>query len=237
MPINWYSAVQLALERYSARNSTIQIERSRFIQQELPRMVSDTGSFGKTPAQTVSRVLQELREDKFLFFSDTGLYTLNQVLVSAISEDLPDDVLENAVEEGLLVLSDVETSNDVALSRVRRGVNALRKKTLSNYRGSCALCDVDDKGLLVASHVARWADHPEARGLLSNTICLCTLHDKLFENGYFSMDDALNLIWKMPQTIKVIDVWRQQCTVNFKLPQSVKPNLAFIKEHRHRVGL
>jgi putative restriction endonuclease len=200
-------------------------------------MVSDTGSFGKTPAQTVSRVLQELREDKFLFFSDTGLYTLNQVLVSAISEDLPDDVLENAVEEGLLVLSDVETSNDVALSRVRRGVNALRKKTLSNYRGSCALCDVDDKGLLVASHVARWADHPEARGLLSNTICLCTLHDKLFENGYFSMDDALNLIWKMPQTIKVIDVWRQQCTVNFKLPQSVKPNLAFIKEHRHRVGL
>ena len=127
MSLNWYSAVQLALERYSARNSTIQIERSRFIQQELPRMVSDTGR-----------------------------YTLNQVLVSATSEDLPDDVLENAVEEGLLILSDVETSNDVALSRVRRGMNALRKKTLSNYRGSCALCDVDDKGLLVASHVARW---------------------------------------------------------------------------------
>jgi len=52
-------------------------------------------------------------------------------------------------------------------------MNALRKKTLANYRESCALCDVNDKGLLVSSHIARWADQPEARGLLSNTICLC----------------------------------------------------------------
>lgn len=82
----------------------------------------------KTPSQTLSRVLQELRDEGFLFFSKSGLYTLNQVPISAASEDFPDDVLENAVENGLLELSDVETSNDVAVGRVRRGMGALRKK-------------------------------------------------------------------------------------------------------------
>ncbi len=237
MLINWHTAVQLALERFAARNSTIRIERSLFLLQELPRIISDTKSSGKTPAQTVSRILQELRDEKFLFFSDTGLYTLNRVAVSAIAEDLPDDVLENAVEEGLLVLPDVETSSDIALGRIRRGMGALRKKTLTNYRGSCALCDVNDNGLLVASHIARWADHPEARGLLSNTICFCTLHDKLFESGYFAMDDTCNLIWKTPQPIRAINIWQQQCTSIFKQPHAARPSTIFIHEHRTRVGL
>ena len=237
MQVTWKQAVKTALERYAAKNTTIQIERGSFLQQELSRIVADTSSAGQTPSQTISRVLQELRDDGFLFFSSTGLYTLNQVAISASNEDFPDDVLENAIDEGRLELSDVETSSEVAIGRIRRGMFALRKKTLHNYRDSCALCDVNDSKLLVASHIARWADHPEARGLLSNTICFCTLHDKLFEVGYFSMNNKLELIWKTPQPIKVLDIWREQCTVKFKLPQSIKPALEFIGLHRARIGL
>jgi predicted restriction endonuclease len=235
--LTWQQAVKAGLERYATKNLTVQIKRDQFLKQELSRIIADTASVGQTPSQTVSRVLQELRDDGFLFFSNNGLYTLNKVAISASNEDLPDDVLENAIEEGLLELPDVETSTDLAVGRIRRGMNALRKRTLSNYRYSCALCDINDPGLLVASHIARWADHPEARGLLSNTICFCTLHDKLFENGYFSMSDELELIWKTPQTIKVIDIWRQQCTVKFKFPQKTKPAPIYIGEHRIRVGL
>jgi predicted restriction endonuclease len=237
MQLTWQQAVKAALERYATKNSTVQIERERFLQQELSRIIADTASVGKTPSQTVSRVLQELRDDGFLFFSNSGKYTLNQVTINASNEDLPDDVLDNAISTGQLKLSDVETSSDVAISRIRRGVHALRKRTLFNYRDSCALCDVNDPSLLVASHISRWADRPEARGLLSNTICFCTLHDKLFEVGYFSMNHELKLIWKTPQPIKVIDTWRQQCTVKFKLPQSITPALHFLDEHRRRVNL
>lgn len=237
MSLTWLQAVKEGLNRYALDNSTVQIERDAFLRQELTSIVSATASVGKTPAQTVSRVLQELRDEGFLYFSSNGLYTLNSVEINAINEDLPDDVLENAVTEGLLILPDVEVGSEVSMIRVRRGMSALRQRTLANYRYSCALCDVNDAGLLVSSHIARWADHPEARGLLSNTICLCTLHDKLFENGYFAMNESLELIWKSPQTSRAIDIWRQQCTVNFKLPQSVKPKLGFIKEHRNRVGL
>ncbi len=237
MKITWQQAVKSSLERYAHRNATIQIERDQFLQQELPHIILETGSKGKTPSQTLSRVLQELRDEGFLFFSKNGLYTLNQVPISAASEDFPDDVLENAVENGLLELSDVETSNDVAVGRVRRGMGALRKKTLSNYHNACALCDINDPRLLVTSHISRWADDPKARGLLSNTICFCTLHDKLFENGYFSMNDHFELIWKPIYNIKAINIWREQCSSSFKNPKYVKPALQFIVKHRARIGL
>lgn len=237
MRMTWHQAVKAGLHRYSSRHATIKIERDRFLREELARIVRDTSSTGKTPSQTVSRVLQELRDAGFLFFSESGLYTLNQVYVEAASEDLPDDVLENAVDRGLLKLADVKTSNEPAILRVRRGMSALRKRTLSNYRHICALCDVNDSSLLVASHIARWADRPDARGVLSNTVCLCTLHDKLFETGYFSMSDELELIWKSPISIEAIAIWRKQCTSIFKLPKFVNPAPQYLNEHRARVGL
>lgn len=237
MLLTWQQAVKSALERYAAKNATVKIERNKFLEQELPKIITETESAGVTPAQTVSRVLQELRDEGFLFFSNTGLYTLNKVLINTATEDLPDDVLENAVSNGKLILSDVTTSSDAAIVRVRRGMNALRKRTLYNYKSNCALCDINDDGLLVASHIDRWADNQDARGLLSNTICFCTLHDKLFENGYFSMSDNLEIIWKMPQTIQAIEVWRHKCTSNFKFPQAYAPEPKFLKAHRDRVGL
>lgn len=234
----WQQAVKAALTRFAARNSTIQIRRDLFLQQELHRIVAETGSAGRTPAQTVSRVMQELRDKDFLFFSSTGVYTLNQVDVHAANEDLPDDVLENAIETGHLTLTDVDTSsNAVAAVRIRRGMNALRRKTLFNYHSRCAVCDTNDERLLIASHIARWADRPEARGLLSNVICFCTLHDKLFEIGYFSLNENLRLIWRNTQHLQAIHIWRQQCTFEFNLPKLKPPDVLFISEHRTRVGL
>jgi predicted restriction endonuclease len=194
MSITWQQAVKSALERYAARNATVKIERNKFLAQEFTKIILDTKSTGTTPAQTVSRVLQELRDEGFLFFSNTGLYTLNKVLIKTETEDLPDDVIENAIVNGKLILSDVKTSSDITTARIRRGMSALRIKTLYNYKNNCALCDINDDGLLVASHIDRWADNHDARGILTNTICFCTFHDKLFENGYFSMNDNLELI-------------------------------------------
>ena len=158
--MSWHQAVKTALERYVKLNATVQIERHRFVEQQLANIVADTESAGITPAQTISRVLQELRDDGYLYFSDAGLYTLNQIPIEAASEDLPDDVLSNAIDAGRLQLSDVATDAYFAMARVRRGVQMLRKQTLLNYRYTCALCDVSDPNLLVASHIARWADHP-----------------------------------------------------------------------------
>ncbi len=238
MSLTWKNAVLLALQRYSARNSTVKVTREKFIKEEIKNIVANTESLGKTPSQTVSRVLQELRDEKVLFFSkNSGEYILNNIKINVGTEDFLEDILENAIVNEKLIFQDVETSSAVVASRIRIGMEALRKKTLSNYRNCCALCDIDDERLLVTSHIARWADNPSARGLLSNTICFCTLHDKLFENGYFSIRDDISLVWAIRQNASAINVWKNDCTKNFKLPIHKHPSPNFMRQHRIRVGL
>lgn len=237
MVSDWKVSVRNALIRYAANNATVQIIRTEFLAQELVHIVSEANSSGKTPSQTVSRVLQELRDENFLFFSSNGCYVLNVVPIHAESEDLPQDVLENAVEQDRLILADVMVSSETSMNRIRKGTLALRNRTLQNYRYCCALCDISDTKLLVTSHIARWADRPEARGLLSNTICFCTLHDKLYECGYFALNADTHLIWKHRLGSETIGLWRARCTGNFKLPEFKKPDSIYLEEHRKRVGL
>lgn len=232
----WREAVISALERYSLRHKTVQVERSNFIDEELARIVADTKSLGKTPEQTASRVLQELRDEGFLFFTSAGRYVLNRTNIEVTAEDLPDDALANAVKAGNLSFNDIETNCEIGKARLRKGMNALRNATLSNYNNHCALCDISDKQMLVTSHIARWADNPEARGKLTNTICFCCFHDRLFEYGYFSLTDKLQLIIKKEIESRSIQNWINYCSSDFRVP-TCRPDSLFLGEHRRRVGL
>ena len=200
-------------------------------------MIAETTSAGRTPAQTVSRVLQELRDEGRLFFSESGVYVINGAEINAVKEDFPDDVLEHAVQSGTLVLADVSTSDAISQLRTRRGMAAVRRATLLNYCGCCALCDIADAQLLVASHIARWADRPDARGHLANLICLCRVHDPLFELGYFSLSDELAVLWRPTIASVAIRTWADICTGPFRPPVQRAPSTAYLQEHRARVGL
>lgn len=200
-------------------------------------MSAAVGSVGKTPAQTVSRVLQELRDQGRLFFSAAGFYVLTDQAVDLGREDLADDIVENAIIRDALRVPDVAVHDEIGQSRLRVGTQALRRLTLANYDGRCALCDTHDPRLLVTSHVARWADCPHARGTLSNTICFCTLHDRLFEYGYFGLHDDLRLIVRPDVGGAAIRTWLERCTTDFHHPIGHRPMSEFLREHRARVGL
>ncbi len=237
MTATWKSAVVSALQRYSRRHESLQIERGAFLNEELPAMIAETTSAGRTPAQTVSRVLQELRDEGRLFFSEAGVYVINGAAIDAVREDFPDDVLDHAAQSGTLVLADVATSDSISQLRTRRGMSAVRRATLLNYRGRCALCDIADGQLLVASHIARWADRPDARGQLANVICLCRVHDPLFELGYFALSDNLTVMWRPTIASVAIRTWADICTGPFRPPVQQAPSAAYLQEHRARVGL
>jgi hypothetical protein len=70
----------------------------------------------------------------------------------------------------------------------RVGQNAIRRYVLEQYENRCALCDISDPSLLIASHIMPWSEDHENRGNPRNVICLCALHDKLFENGLLKID-------------------------------------------------
>ena len=233
----WRQSVLDGLRRYTLRNHTSKVERRPFLEQELASMSAAVGSIGRTPAQTVSRVLQELRDDGALFFSSTGVYVLTDQAIDLTREDLAVDIVENAIVRDALLVSETAVRVDVGEARLRVGQHALRRLTLANYQGRCAVCDTRDPVLLVASHVARWSDRPDARGKLSNTICFCAMHDRLFEHGYFGLRDDLGVVVRSHVDGTAVRTWLERCTTGFRRPSGHPPMAEFLREHRLRVGL
>lgn len=232
----WRDAVLFALREYTTRHGTRTVERQPFLMEELAGIIAATESVGLTPEQTLSRNVQELRDEGLVQFLGNGSYLLLDAAFDVETEDLSDEALDMAIRAGRLMLGLVETDVRPAIARRRRGQARLRALSLEAYEGRCAVCDVGHAALLVASHILRWADAPEQRGELSNVLCLCRFHDVLFEQGYWSLTDDLQLVKRQnheSQTVAVVlDAAR-----NFRPPESFPPNPRYLREHRRRSGL
>ncbi len=233
--ITWHTAVRNALHRYTMRHKTNVVTRQGLIDEELETIIQEVQSTGKTPAQTLSRVLQELRDAEVLYFFGDGYYLLLDQPVNIELDDLPDDAIDIAIQKNKLHMGVIKTNEQQALVRQRRGQSRLRKLTLKNYAHQCAFCDLGKMQLLVASHIVRWADDPLARGNLNNVMCLCRFHDTLFEYGYFSLSDDYHVVKKEPDSEVVARLLA--LTHSFRPPMAFPPSPKFLQAHRIRVGL
>lgn len=234
--MTWRDAVLAALHRLVVHHDTRLISRQMLLKEELPQIVLDTDSQGETPAQTMSRILQELRDEGILYFTSSGKYLLADAPIPVEAEDLPIDALDFALEQSKLTFPDIRTDSKPALHRRRVGQERIRVLSLKDYDQRCALCDIADTSMLIASHIVRWSDEPVLRGKLSNVICLCRLHDPLFEYGYFALSDDMSIIIKPGITSQSISLILNEAT-RFRSPNRFVPELQFLASHRHRVGL
>lgn len=71
---DWSKAVELAVARMVARNGDANFTRQELIDQELERIIRETGSRGATPEMTLSRELQQLRDRGGIAFVTAGHY-------------------------------------------------------------------------------------------------------------------------------------------------------------------
>ncbi len=154
------------------------------------------------------------------------------------AQDWSDEELEKAFREGRLRFPDgeVETSTATAASRRRRGQDKLRELTLKNYGSTCALCDVRDTNLLRTSHIIGWSERADTRGFLKNAVCLCSFHDALFENGYWSLSDDLGVVLRSAIESATIEALLPT-TCSFRRPTSHPPAPEYVRHHRTRHGL
>ena len=229
----WRDSVLDAIRRRAITSVDGLVHRDELLQHELDRIVRETGSVGQTPAQTLSRILQDLRDEREIEFVRKGTYRLIQGAVDVEAVDLTEPEIDSLVRRRLLKLGRVETDNQVALARRRRGQDRIRAMTLQNYGGQCALCDISEPSLLIASHIVPWAISEEARGDLSNVLCLCRFHDALFELGYWSLGSSYDVIVK-----PTLRAWPLQAllpaTIAFRRPGAFEPDRLYLTQHRQR---
>src|SRR5437762_7492259 len=110
----WRDSVLDAVVRLSSRTGTQTIQRQALLAEELDRIVEETRSNGATPAQTLSRVLQDLRDEGVLEFLGNGDYRITKEPVDIELADLTDPEIDTAIRERLLRLGRVETGTAVA---------------------------------------------------------------------------------------------------------------------------
>lgn len=72
--MGWKESVEKAIKRLTKRSGSRVFTRQQLIESELDQIIGEVGSDGKTPHQTLSRVLQELRNDKAIKFEQRGVY-------------------------------------------------------------------------------------------------------------------------------------------------------------------
>lgn len=74
--MTWHESVTAAIERLTARTGEKVFNRQYLISSELERVMREVDSVGSTPEQTLSRVLQELRDQGLIEFQSPGVYRL-----------------------------------------------------------------------------------------------------------------------------------------------------------------
>lgn len=236
MTLIWRNAVINGIVRLTETKDSKIFTRQELIDQQLLLITQEAGSTGETPSQTLSRVLQELRDENLLEFirGKRGTYYSLIHNINIEHEDLPNKVIDKAIKEHKLNFNNVNVSEKTIETRQRIGQQRLRSLTLNNYHSRCALCDISDEKFLISAHLARWADNYEGRGDLANIVCLCRFHDPLVEYGYISFSDDLRILKKKSQSQMINSVLEK--TNQFRNPIADKPNVKYLVLHRKRNG-
>ncbi|WP_318345686.1 HNH endonuclease [Flagellimonas baculiformis] len=101
---------------------------------------------------------------------------------------------ENEIINSLL--SRPANSQDIYSKIKVRGTaqSIFRKALLIAYGKKCAICEIHYDFLLEACHITPWSKAKKTERLdIRNGILLCANHHKLFDNGYFTINDDYSI--------------------------------------------
>ncbi len=94
-------------------------------------------------------------------------------------------------QDSLAIPKETELVREV---KTRVNQNFFRQVILSNYYHQCAICGLNIHEFLVAGHIIPWAVNHKERLNPQNGICLCTLHDKAFEEGFIGIKPDYQIV-------------------------------------------
>ncbi len=139
-------------------------------------------------------------------------------------------------------IGNVKTGEGLRQGSYRIGQQDFSDNVCSNYSNCCCFpdCSIHERTFLRGAHIARWADVEEGRGDLSNGLCLCLMHDKAFEAGFFTLTEDFRVaVNKNNQTART-SKWCEKNLIpydgDFISLGSLKPSVEALRHHWVRIG-
>ena len=121
---------------------------------------------------------------------------------------------------------------------IRTKQSKFRKDILKNFDNKCCLTEIAEKELLVASHIIPWSHEMNSRLNPHNGLCLSALYDKLFDKGYFTVGDNLDVILTSKLSHLSSETQRYLLAIqNKKLcqPKTHEISLSALQYHRSKI--
>ncbi len=140
------------------------------------------------------------------------------------------------------LIGNVETGEGLLQASYRKGQQDFSDNVCLNYSNRCCFphCPIDEPTFLIGSHIARWSDVEKLRGKLSNGLCLCLMHDKAFESGFFTLTKDLCVAVNKNNQTAITSKWCEKCVLPYDgIPircGSVKPSEEALSYHWGKIG-
>ena len=124
--------------------------------------------------------------------------------------------------------------------KTRVNQSFFRDSVLSSYNYKCCITGIDNKNLLIASHIIPWSKDKKNRTNPRNGLCLNALHDKAFDCGLITLTN--NYTIKASRTIR--KEYKNNSAYQFfkkfdgkviDLPDRFIPNKNFLEYHRNNI--
>ncbi|EAW36863.1 HNH endonuclease [Lyngbya sp. PCC 8106] len=115
------------------------------------------------------------------------------------------------IQSNLFKSKNITDANDYSGKNIKREVNQrqgqeqFRQKVLDNFRNRCCLTGEQNIRLLEASHIIPWSIRLDTQLDPRNGLCLSWIYHKLFDEGYFTIDNHL-IVHISNQSVKLCDL-------------------------------
>jgi len=176
--------------------------------------------------------LDKIIFDEFINNWDKFIYESEMLLKNYFNEKV--DVQRE--KEKLESLEGTE-KNRVVKTRVNQSF--FRDMILSSYDFKCCITGINQKELLVASHIIPWSKDEKNRLNPQNGICLNNLHDKAFDRGLISFNSDYRLIvsneLKQNKSPSIDLYFTNIEGLKIMLPKRFLPNNDFLKYHYNNI--
>lgn len=193
---------------------------------------------GKTPDMTIQERVQ--RDERFTRIGK-GVYALTDFLERVEKEDLGFFTVNEKEEVIFKENSEVRTrvfeqTEKIVQQKVRQGQSYFRDNLLKEMK-RCPITGIDDKRILVASHIKPWVhSNNEERVNSKNGILLSPLFDKLFDKGVglitFTLDKKILISNKLSkENIVRLNILPNQIIENLDITGREK----YLEYHRKHI--
>mgnify|MGYP003961394077 FL=1 len=129
-----------------------------------------------------------------------------------------------------------KTKESIVKTRVNQSF--FRQMILTSYDSKCCITGLPIKELLVASHIIPWSQNSKTRIDPQNGLCLNSLHDKAFDQGYITINTSYQVVISSKledfdqDDVKLITDYKGE---NIKLPHRFLPKQEYLNYHRENI--